>query len=122
MSRKAEPGQSAVETALLLPFVVLMAAAVLHVGIIVRDHLALWRTAGAAARLASIAPGDTAAVESFVAGALELRPTTVDIQRTGDLVTTTLRHRYSFRLLFVDTHLPIVDMVASVTMYAENVD
>jgi Flp pilus assembly protein TadG len=122
MSRRAEPGQSAVETALVLPFVVFMAATVLHVGIIVRDHLAFWRTAGTAARLASVTPDDTSAVTAFVDGALDLRPTTVDVQRSGDLVITTLRHRYSFRLLFVDTHLPVLDMVASVTMHAENVD
>lgn len=122
MRPRAERGQSTVETALLLPVVVLMAAAVLHVGVVVRDHLAFWRTAGAAARIASIAPDDVQAVQSFVDGALGLTPTTVEVEQVDNLVTTTLRHRYTFRLLFVDTHVHILDMVASVTMHAENVD
>ena len=122
MCRRAERGQSTVETALLLPVVVLVAAAVLHAGIVVRDHLAFWRTAGTAARLASIAPSDIDSIRSFVDGALALSPTSVDVVRTDHLVTTTLRHRYSFRLLFIDTRVRIFDMVATVTMHAENVD
>ena len=122
MCRRAEHGQSTVETALLMPVVVLMAAVVLHAGIVVRDHLSFWRTAGTAARLASIAPDDIESVRSFVDGALALSPTTVDVVRTDNLVTTTLRHRYTFRLLFVDTHVHIFDMVATVTMHAETVD
>lgn len=122
MYRRAEHGQSTVETALLMPVVVLMAATVLHAGIVVRDHLAFWRTAGTAARLASIAPDDIESVRSFVGDALELSPTTVEIERTDNLVTTTLRHRYTFRLLFVDTQVHIFDMVATVTMHAETVD
>ena len=80
MCPRVERGQSTVETALLLPVVVLMAATVLHVGVVVRDHLAFWRTAGAAARIASIAPDDEEAVQSFVDGALGLNPTTVEIE------------------------------------------
>lgn len=122
MSRRVEHGQSTVETALLMPVVVLMAATVLHVGIVVRDHLAFWRTAGTAARLASIAPDDIESVRSFVDRSLALSPTSVEIERVDNLVTTTLRHRYSFRVLFIDTRVRILDMVASVTMHAENVD
>ncbi len=105
-----------------MPVVVLMAAVVLHAGIVVRDHLAFWRTAGTAARLASIDPDDIEPVRSFVDDALALSPTTVDVVRTDNLVTTTLRHRYTFRLLFVDTHVRIFDMVATVTMHAETVE
>jgi Flp pilus assembly protein TadG len=120
MRRRAEPGQSTVEMAFLLPLVAIMVAVVLHVGVIVRDHLAFWRTTGTAARIASIAPHDTSAVQTFVDNGLHLSPTTAHVEHVGDLVTTTLRHRYSFRLLFVNTHLRIFDMTASVTMHVED--
>jgi|688.fasta_scaffold490730_1 Flp pilus assembly protein TadG len=120
MRRRAEPGQSSVEAALLLPLVAVSLALVLHMGVAIRDHLALWRAAGTAARLASIDPDDTASIQAFVNDSLHLAPTTVTIERVDDLVTTTLRHRYALRLLFINTHLRLFDMTARVTMHVED--
>ena len=120
MRRRAEPGQSSVEAALLLPLVAVSLALVFHMGAAIRDHLALWRAAGTAARLASIDPDDTASIQAFVNDSLHLAPTTVTIERVDDLVTTTLRHRYALRLLFINTHLRLFDMTARVTMHVED--
>jgi Flp pilus assembly protein TadG len=114
MRRRAEPGQSSVEAALLLPLVAVSLALVLHMGVAIRDHLALWRAAGTAARLASIDPDDTASIQAFVNDSL------VTVERVDDLVTTTLRHRYALRLLFINTHLRLFDMTARVTMHVED--
>jgi Flp pilus assembly protein TadG len=120
MPPKAESGQSTVEAALLLPLIAVMVACVFQVGLTVRDHLAMWRVAGTAARLASIDPANGAAIQHFVDDALHLRPTTVTIDREDDLVTTSLRHQYTIRLLFINTHIRIFDMNARVTMHVED--
>lgn len=120
MPQRAEPGQSSVEAAFLLPLIAVMLALVLQVGIVVRDHLALWRTAGTAARLASIDPNDTASLQVFVDDTLHLAPTTVSIERYDDLVTTSLHHRYALRVLFFNTPIRLFDMTARVTMHVED--
>jgi Flp pilus assembly protein TadG len=121
MHQRAERGQSTVETAILLPLVVLLVALIVQVGIVTRDHLALWQTAGTAARLASIDPHNTAAIQTFVDDTLHLAPTLVTVERIDNLVTTSLHHRYTISLLFLDTHIRIFDMKASVTMHVEDV-
>lgn len=120
MSPRGESGQATVEFALLLPVFVALAALVPQVGVLTRDHLVLWRTAGTAARLASIEPDDTARIQVFVDDTLHLVPTTVSVERTGDLVTTTLRHRYRLSLFFIKTPIRILDMTAHVTMHVED--
>lgn len=120
MRPRAEPGQSSVEAALLLPLVAVTLALVLHMGVVIRDHLALWRTAGTAARLASIDPNDTASIQEFVDNSLHLAPTAVTVERVDDLVTTTLHHHYALRLFFINTHVRLFDMTARVTMHVED--
>ena len=120
MRPRAEPGQSSVEAALLLPLVAVMLALVLHTGVVIRDHLALWRTAATAARLASIDPTDIASIQAFVDDSLHLAPTTVTVDRADDLVTTTLHHHYALRLFFINTHVHLFDMTARVTMHVED--
>lgn len=120
MSPRGESGQATVEFALLLPVFVALAALVLQVGVLTRDYLTLWRTAGTAARLASIEPNDTASIQVFVDDTLHLVPTTVSVERTGDLVTTTLHHRYRLSLFFIKTPIRILDMTAHVTMHVED--
>ena len=120
MHRSSESGQSTVEAALLLPLLVVMAASVLQVGIFTRDHLALWRVTGSAARLASINPDDVTAIQHFVDEHLHLVPTVVEVARHDNLVTTTLHHRYSIKLVFVNTPIRLFSLSASVTMHVED--
>jgi TadE-like protein len=53
---RRESGQSTVEFALLLPLIVFAGLAVLQVGLIVRDHVAVVHAAREAARAASVDP------------------------------------------------------------------
>jgi len=60
--RGGEPGQAAVEFALVLPLVVMALLALIQVGLLVRDHLAVVHAAREAAREASVAPDPARAV------------------------------------------------------------
>ena len=60
----AERGQSTVEFALVLPLVVLAVLAVIQVGLVVRDHVAVVHAAREAARAASVDPDPGRAVRA----------------------------------------------------------
>lgn len=121
MSKRAEPGQSTVEFALVLPLVLLAVWLVMQSAVVVRDQLALWRTVGTAARLASIDPTNETAIRETVNDHLHLhlRDVDVEIDRTPPLVTVTLSSPYEIRLWFVGIRL--FTMTASATMYEEAV-
>ena len=119
MFRRAEPGQSSVEFALLFPLVVLAMGLVVQTALIVRDQLSLWRIVGTATRLASINPTDEATVRSYVDDHLDLRNVEVEIDHAPPLVTVTLEHPYEIRLWFVGVR--VYTITASATMYAEAV-
>jgi hypothetical protein len=59
-----ESGQSTVEFALVLPLVVLAVLAVIQVGLVVRDHVAVVHAAREAARAASVDPDPGRAVRA----------------------------------------------------------
>jgi Flp pilus assembly protein TadG len=59
---RGEPGQAAVEFALVLPLLVMAVLAVIQVGLVVRDHLAVIHAAREAAREASVQPDPARAV------------------------------------------------------------
>lgn len=59
---RGEPGQATVEFALVLPLVIMAMLALLQVGLVVRDHLAVTHAAREAARAASVEPDPARAV------------------------------------------------------------
>ena len=61
-TRRAATGQATVEFALLLPLVVFAALALIQVGLVVRDHLAVVHAAREAVREASVDPNAAHAV------------------------------------------------------------
>ena len=119
MSKRAEPGQSSVEFALVFPLVLLAVWLVVQSAVVVRDQLALWHTVGTAARLASIDPTDEAGIRELVDERLHLRKVEVEVDRSPPLVTVTLSRPYEIRLWFVGVRL--FTMKASATMYEEAV-
>ena len=119
MSKRAEPGQSSVEFALVFPLVLLAVLLVVQSAVVVRDQLALWRAVGTAARLASIDPEDERSIREVVNDHLHLRHVAVEIERVPPLVTVTLSSPYEIRLWFVGVRL--FTMKASATMYEEAV-
>ena len=117
MSRRAEPGQSTVEFALVFPLVLLAMWLVVQSTLVARDQLALWRTAGTAARLAAISPDDEGSIRDFVDEHLHLRNVGVRVDRSPPFITVTLSSPYEVRLWFVGVRL--FTMTASATMYEE---
>lgn len=117
MSRRAEPGQSSVEFALVFPLALLAMWLVVQSALVVRDQLALWRTAGTAARIASISPSDEANVHEHVRQHLHLRNVEVQVDRSPPLITVTLSSPYEVRMWFWGVRL--FTMKASATMYEE---
>jgi len=61
---RGEPGQATVEFALVLPLVVFAALAVVQVGLLVRDHVAVVHAAREAVREASVDPDERYAVSA----------------------------------------------------------
>ena len=117
MSKRDEPGQSSVEFALVFPLVLLAVWLVVQSAMIVRDQLALWRTVGTAARIASINPDDETSIRELVNDQLHLGAVEVEVDRSPPLVTVTLSSPYEIRLWFVGVRL--FTMTASATMYQE---
>lgn len=62
--RDRQDGQSTVEFALVLPLVVLAMLAVIQIGLVVRDHVAVVHAAREAARAASVDPDPARAVRA----------------------------------------------------------
>lgn len=119
MSKRAEPGQSTVEFALIFPLVLLSIWLVVQSAVVVRDQLTLWRTVGTAARLASISPDDENIVSDFVREEVHMRNVVVQVDSSPPLITVTLTSPYEVRLWFVGVRL--FTMTASATMYEEAV-
>ena len=119
MSKRAEPGQSTVEFALVFPLVLLAIWLVVQLAVVVRDQLTLWRTVGTAARLASISPTDENHIREFVLDEVHLHDVEVQVDSSPPLITVTLTSPYEVRLWFVGVRL--FTMTASATMYEEAV-
>ncbi len=75
-------GQSTVEVALLLPFVVLLLLAVVQVGLVVRDQVLVTHAAREAARAAAVDPEPRAATDA-AASAADLAPARLDVEVSG---------------------------------------
>lgn len=81
-ARHGERGQAAVEVALVLPFVVVLALVLLQVGLVVRDQLLLVHAAREAAREAAVS-SDRSDVTGAATGATALRGDRLDVTVPG---------------------------------------
>ena len=84
------------ETALLLPLVALVLAAVVQVGLVTRDQVHLTHATSAAARAVMVEPSRAAAVRSLDESGLRLSGRTLDVSgdlTRGSLVTVTVSAR-----------------------------
>lgn len=112
-------GQATVELAIILPFIVLLAAALIQCGLIVVDQLAVWTAARSAARAAAISPDPQLAAQRAANDAVGLRPLHVTINSTDTVV--------SAHVVYIDrTNLPIIGLIfpeislqATVAMWRE---
>jgi Flp pilus assembly protein TadG len=101
-----ERGTAAVEFALVLPLVLVVALALVQTGLIVRDRLLVEAAARAGARAAAIQEDPAAIRSAALAAAPSLEDGAVDLVVTrvgvrGEPVTVSLRYAASVRVPFV---------------------
>lgn len=119
----SERGQSTVEFALCLPFVVLVAAVLVQLGAIAVDRGRIWHAAREAARVAAVDP-DTAEIRRAAVSAgvapldVSVEPEAAD-RTQGDPVTVTVRHSPGARLPLLGRFLDDFTLEAQATMRIE---
>ena len=115
---RVDRGQATVELALCLPFICLLVLAVVQVGLVVRDRIAVQAAArdGARAAAVSSSPGTAA---SATARAHGLAPVEVTSTVGGGMVTVTVRYVERTDVPLIGALLPDVHVEASATMVLE---
>jgi len=122
---RRERGSAAVEFALVLPLLLVVALALLQLGLLVRDSLMVQAAARAGARAAAVLDDSVAVREASLAAGPGLVPgsVTVDVVRTGargEPVTVSIRYASTERVPLVAWLFPeAVTMVASVAARQE---
>ena len=122
-TEQREGGQSAVELALALPLLALLALAMLQVTLVVRDQVLLGHAAREAAREAAVADDPGAGRRGALAGA-RLDPDRLGVKVTGrrgpgSRVTATLTYRSPTDVPLVGPLVGDVRLATSVTMRVE---
>ena len=121
----SERGTAAVEFALVLPLVLVVALALVQTGLLVRDRLLVEAAARAGARAAAVQEDASAIRAAALAAAPSLEETGVDLAVTragvrGEPVTVSLRYSAAIRVPFVDWLFgDSVGMTASTTARQE---
>jgi Flp pilus assembly protein TadG len=121
---RGERGQSAVELALVLPLVVLLALVVLQVGLVVRDQLLVVHAARDAVREAAVS-GNGGAVADAARRSTVLHPDRLDVDigprgQPGTTVRVTVRYRAPTAVPLVGRLVGDVDLDASASMRVES--
>jgi Flp pilus assembly protein TadG len=116
-------GQSTVELALALPAVLVLALAVVQVGLVVRDQVRVTHAAREGARAAAVSPEPGAARRAVERDA-GLAPDRLDVVvsgRTGigSHVTVTVRYEVATDLALIGPLLPDLGLSADATMRVE---
>ncbi len=117
--RAADRGQATVELALALPLLCLLVLAVVQVGVVVRDQLAVQLAAREAARAAVVAADPVAAATPAAQRAVQLSPLQVRVGAAGDTVTVTVTYIEPTDVPLIGALLPDVAVSATVTMAVE---
>lgn len=94
----SQRGQSTAELAVLLPLIVILLFAVVQVGVVARDRVALQQAARSAARHVAVDPGEAEALVGARLGAPGLAPDRLSVELTGgrkagDLLTVEVGYR-----------------------------
>ena len=118
MTRRDDRGQATVEVALALPLLCLLLLGVVQVAVVARDRLAVQLAAREAARAASVAANESAAVEAGRA-AVALAPLHVEVARTAERVRATVTYRDPTDVPLIGALVPDIVVTASVTMAVE---
>ena len=121
---RRDGGQAAVETALVLPLVIVLLLLVIQVGLIVRDHVMVTHAAREAARAAAVEDDDAAAARRAAIGSTNLADdrTTISVsgsRQPGGDVTVKVEYRSVTDVPLIGPLLGDVTMSASATMRNE---
>jgi len=123
--RGGQGGSAAVEFALVLPLVLLLALATLELALIAKDQLVLQGASRAGARQAAVATDDASVQQAVLQAAVGLDATRigVTIQRDGDVgqpVEVTVTYRAPIAIPAIAWLFPTeIDMTAKATMRQE---
>lgn len=123
--RTNSSGSAAVELALVLPLVLMMALALLQVGLLAKDSLVVVQAAREGAREAAVTSDDERVRQAALRGGGELagERTEVEVERTGsmgDPVTVRVRYRAPMVVPFVEWLFPDeVHLASAATMRQE---
>lgn len=117
--KHGDDGQATVELAIVLPFIVLLAAALIQCGLIVGDQLAVWNAARSAARAAAISPDPQHSAEQAANDAVALRPLQVILTTIDDVISARVTYVARTDLPIIGLLFPDITLEASVAMLRE---
>lgn len=112
-------GQATVELAVVLPFIVLLATALIQCGLIVADQLAVWNAARSAARVAAISSDPQFDSQQAALEAVSLRPLQVTLAVFDEVVSARIVYIDHTDLPFIGLLFPDITLEATVTMPRE---
>ena len=111
---RGQRGQATLEVALALPVITVVALAVVQVGVVARDRVALVHAAREAIRTAIVDPGP-AGVTAAARAATSLDPSRLSVEvvggaESGDPVQVRVRYRCPTDVVVVGTLLPDIEL------------
>jgi hypothetical protein len=115
---QTDHGQATVELALGMPVLALVVLAVLQVGVVARNRLAVELAAREGARAAASSPS-VGAARSAAERAISLRPIDLAVVDDGHTVTVTVRYVDHTEAPIVGAAMPDVVLQATVSMAVE---
>ena len=119
LPKGTENGQATVELAIILPFIVFIAAGLIQCGLIVADQLAVWNAARSAARAAAISPNPQFDAQRAANDAVGLRPLQVSITTIDDVVSAHVVYIDKTDLPLIGILFPEISLEATVAMLRE---
>lgn len=115
----SENGQATVELAVVLPFIVLLAAALIQCGLVVANQLAVWTAARNAARAAAISSDPQLSAQKSASDATSLRPLQVILTTIDDVIFAHVVYVDRTDLPFIGLLFPNITLEATVAMQRE---
>lgn len=117
--RRGESGQATVEFALVLPLVVMAMLALIQVGLLVRDHLAVIHAAREAAREASVEPDPERAIAAAHRTLPDAEVDVGDRPEVGGSIAIEVRYRAVTDVPVVGALFPDPELRARAVMRVE---
>jgi len=115
-----ENGQTAVEFALVLPFVILAVASLFVAARVIADQLALWHGAYAGAYAASIEPDNAEAIQQAVITETGFTSVTVSTTRNDPYITVSVSKTQNIPLFIFGSTMRAFTLNADVTIHIQD--